>query len=324
MRVTSDHVSRILEKRRNQSADLQRAHTQEIYQNIPRVRQIDEEIQRLMMEVISQAMEGKDTADLETQRRGLRSEKLLLLEEAGYPSDYLDLKPTCNYCKDTGVYEDRMCSCKRQLLISEAYAMSSIEDQLERENFDRFDMRLFRRNPNPGEDLSPWENMDYVLRAAKGYVKDFRKTGNENLLYYGPVGTGKTFLVNAIAKGVIDRGFAVLYQSAPDLFELLSTYQFLPAAEKLQQKELVDRIYAVDLLVIDDLGSETVTSVIQALLSELINARLLSRRATIMSTNLEPIELEKTYGARAASRIIGNYRLFHIYGDDLRIKKLGL
>lgn len=320
----NDSVNRILEARRNKSADLQRKHTEEVYKALPFIREIDEHIQTLMMQVVSFALEGRDTSGLETQIQKLRSDKCNLLHREGYSDDYLERIPTCSLCGDSGVYENKMCSCKRQLLVSQAYAMSSIEDQIQRENFERFDMRLFRRNPNADEDLSPWENMDYVLSAAKGYVADFRKTGNENILYYGPVGTGKTFLANAISKGIIDRGFTVLYQSAPDLFDLMSTYQFLPSSEKISQKETIDRLYQVDLLVIDDLGSETVTVVSQALLSELINARLLSRKATLISTNLEPYDLEKTYGARAASRIIGNYRLFHIYGDDLRIKKLEL
>lgn len=76
-----------------------------------------------------------------------------------------------------------------------------------------------------------------------------------------------------------------------------------------------------DLLIIDDLGTELVTSFTASQLFRCINDRLLNRRCTIISTNIKVNELRTVYSERIASRLLSSYRIFQLYGDDIRILK---
>ena len=81
-------------------------------------------------------------------------------------------------------------------------------------------------------------------------------------------------------------------------------------------------IYDVDLLIIDDLGTENMNQVKFTELFNIINSRLLNTNnkcyKTIISTNLNLAMLNKTYGERISSRLIGNYNICRFFGEDLR------
>ena len=91
------------------------------------------------------------------------------------------------------------------------------------------------------------------------------------------------------------------------------------------QLDLLENILNVDLLIIDDLGTEKVTDSKITELFTIINTRLLNQNhkitKTIISTNLTVDELFKTYTSRIGSRLAGNYRFLRFFGDDLRLKK---
>lgn len=78
------------------------------------------------------------------------------------------------------------------------------------------------------------------------------------------------------------------------------------------------------MLVIDDLGTESLNNIKFTELFSLLNARLLNQNnkvtKTIISTNLNLNELSARYGERIISRFIGNYNICYFFGDDIRIK----
>ena len=81
-------------------------------------------------------------------------------------------------------------------------------------------------------------------------------------------------------------------------------------------------LLSVDLLVIDDLGTENLNSMKFTELYKIINTRLLTGKTkTIISTNLDLRGLFKTYDERLASRFVGYYDIYKFYGDDIRLKK---
>ena len=67
--------------------------------------------------------------------------------------------------------------------------------------------------------------MKKIYDAAKEFTLSFADTYC-NMLFYGDVGCGKSFVSNCIAKELIDRGIAVIYISAIRLFEILSAHKF--------------------------------------------------------------------------------------------------
>jgi len=93
---------------------------------------------------------------------------------------------------------------------------------------------------------------------------------------------------------------------------------------KNSTSKLLDSILNADLLIIDDLGTETINSMKFTELYKIINTRLLNQNnkitKTIISTNLDLKGLFNTYDERLVSRFVGNYNIFRFFGDDIRIK----
>jgi DNA replication protein DnaC len=79
------------------------------------------------------------------------------------------------------------------------------------------------------------------------------------------------------------------------------------------------------LLVIDDLGTESMNNLKFSELFTLLNTRLLNQNnkitKTIISTNLSLDDLASKYGDRIISRFIGNYNVCYFFGDDIRLKR---
>ena len=76
-------------------------------------------------------------------------------------------------------------------------------------------------------------------------------------------------------------------------------------------------LLTVDLLVIDDLGTETLNSMKFTELYKIINTRLLNQNGkitkTIISTNLDLQGLFNTYDERLVSRFVGNYNIYRFF-----------
>ena len=129
---------------------------------------------------------------------------------------------------------------------------------------------------------------------------------------------GKTFLSACIAGEVAQKGYFVKYESAVHLFEKLERAKF--SADEAAAAEAAEYT-GCDLLIIDDLGTEMGGQFITAALYTLINDRLLSGKATIISTNLTAEEMGKRYSPQILSRLRGSYKRVAFVGDDIRIAK---
>ncbi len=134
---------------------------------------------------------------------------------------------------------------------------------------------------------------------------------------------GKTFMSNCIAHEVLKNGKTVLYQTAPVLLESVINYKMS------KQKDTLDNIYNsvlnVDLLIIDDLGTESVNSMTISELFTIINTRILNLNQkvtkTIISTNLNIKDIFNHYEERIGSRIAGYYDIYYFFGNDLRFRR---
>jgi DNA replication protein DnaC len=83
--------------------------------------------------------------------------------------------------------------------------------------------------------------------------------------------------------------------------------------------DLLDRLTAVDLLHIDDLGAENRTDWVLEQLYSIVNARYEAEKAIIATTNLMPDELSERLGERTVSRLVqicGD--LIPLCGEDKR------
>lgn len=300
---------------------------EETYSKFPRLQEIDNLISRCGIEATKATIAGscdKEAILLELEQKiaKLRKEKDDLLKSIN-----VSLKPkySCDKCNDSG-YEissngTKMCNCFKQELINEAYNKSNL-NRLQEDNFNTFDLSVFSDEPNVqkyGISLSPQENMKRVKALCEKFIENFDTPNQKNLLFTGTPGIGKTFLSSCIANELLKEGYTVLYQTAPVLLDCIFEYKY---NSKENSKELYDNLFNVNLLIIDDLGTENLTSAKFSELFTIINSRLLnSKTKTIISTNLSLDGLAKNYDDRMLSRIIGNFDICKFFGDDLRLKR---
>ena len=128
---------------------------------------------------------------------------------------------------------------------------------------------------------------------------------------------GKTFMSNCIANELLKNGKTVLYQTAPVMLDSIIDYRFGKNNE-FNYNDLLN----VDLLIIDDLGTENLNNIKLSELFNILNTRLLNQNhhitKTIISTNLSLNNLFKTYDERIFSRLVGYYNICRFFGEDLR------
>lgn len=306
----------------------------ELMQVNPRLQEIDKElttnsIQTSKAILLADSKEKNSLlASLKKKNNTLIKEKNDFIKNLSKENNYLNPHFECKLCKDTGyVQKDgklSMCSCLKQRIFDIAYNKSNMGN-LERENFSNFNIRIFSDKADKNlykSNLSPKENMQIIKEKAKTFIENFDDPEEKNLIFTGNTGVGKTFLTNCIANEMLKLGKTVLYQTAPVMFDEINDAKF---GRENARFDLYENILNVDLLIIDDLGTEKITDSKITELFTIINTRLLNQNhkitKTIISTNLNVDELFKTYTTRIGSRLAGNYRFLRFFGDDLRFKK---
>ncbi len=297
---------------------------QEIYEAIPKIREYDAEISSLAADAARKALSG-DSSAKDTLREDIAivgEKKKAALLSHGYPSDYLDDIYTCRLCRDTGFIHGTPCQCLREQIANTIYSRSELTDVLSRENFDTFNFDYYSDNDiDEASGKSALENIETIVDYCRYFINNFDKT-SDNLLFYGKAGTGKTFLINCIAKELIDKSYSVIYLSAVQFFDLLADYSFRRSSNRSVYRQIsMKELLSCDLLIVDDLGSEMSNSFTDSALFDCLNERLIHHRSTIISTNLSIDELKNSYSERVFSRAAGEYTAFKIFGDDIRIKK---
>lgn len=223
-----NEVMRDYERQQLKNRHEQQRRIEEIYERIPQIRALDEEIRSQGAASARQALGGdrKAGSRFRSVLADLREQKQVLLAAAGYPTDYMDLQYRCPECQDTGYAKGHRCHCFEQARTRILYAQSNIRQILQRENFDTLSYEWYDKK----ERLEPLgaTQLDYmrtVVRRCQEFAADFPR-GGQNLLFTGSTGVGKTFLTNCIAKALIDRYFSVIYLTSQDLFEMTSRYKF--------------------------------------------------------------------------------------------------
>ena len=311
-----DAIMREYDRRQYHNYRIQCARKDEIYQKIPRIREIEESISSFSMTQAEKLFlsEERDSADpnaLEDLRRGLaslRQEKELLLKQNGYPADYLEMHYTCPVCRDTGYVGSRKCGCFHREEIRLLYSSSRLEEALAKENFAALSFDVY--------DEEQKAAMPAIIDACRLFISTFDDKF-QNLMLYGPVGTGKTFLTNCIAKELLDRSHSVVYFTAFQLFELLSPSH----TEENDLRQRSEAVLDSDLLILDDLGTEMLNTFTVSRLFQVLNERALRRRSTIISTNLSLKDFRDLYSERIFSRITSSYTLLKFTGSDIRIRR---
>lgn len=314
---------RELESRRDSSKREVEKQIDYVYNKIPRIKEIDEMISKTGVLIAKSVLENPENIDnsmssIESKMNALKQEKLYLLSENNISIDYMDRKYICKKCDDTGYLKNgEKCICLKQMLISESYKMSNIENKLQSENFSTFDINIFSDEKFEGEEKTPRENIMSIVDNVESFCFNFDSKSKKSLLFYGSTGLGKSFLCNCIAKSLIDREKTVIYQTAFKIIEIVENHRFKKENNSFSTTDY-DMLFESDLLIIDDLGTELSNSFTTTEFFNIINSRMLNEKKTVISTNLEPLQISQIYTSRFFSRLLSNFEIHHFFGKDLR------
>ena len=312
-----EKVLNLYDKKRKHNVELLKNRKTEIYSKVPRIKKIDTMITKFFIDLSTSPFKeipNRETylSDLKARITDLKVEKSELLVQYGYPMDYINEIYECKKCSDTGFIGAKRCECFNKTLVKLYYETSELKDLLLSNNYSKFRLDYFDNHRFNDMD-SPRKNTEKILYKSKEYIRDFSFSG-ENLLFYGSAGTGKTFLTNCIAKELLDKSYMVIYKTADDLIKALKEIRF--------DKNLIleEAIINCDLLIIDDLGTESDNDFTRTELYNLLNKKILKNKKMIISTNFSLENLMKRYSERITSRLLGNFTIHKFYGEDIRIK----
>ena len=266
--------------------------------------------------------------ELEKTSLNYKKEKNNYLKKLGISENYFEPNFDCKFCNDTGYIsknnKSEMCSCLKQKIFNLEYNKSNIGN-LEKENFSTFSLEKYSDEVNIEKyhaNISPKENIKNIRKICENFINNFDDPNEKNLLFTGNTGLGKTFLSNCIAFELLKKGKTVLYQTAPVMLDTILDYRFNKPNSNTQ---IVDNLQSVDLLIIDDLGTETINNMKFTELFNIINTRLLNQThkitKTIVSTNLSLNNIFSIYEERLGSRFVGNYNICRFFGDDIRFMR---
>ncbi len=301
--------NRLKEKERQRDMMLAAA-----YETNPRLKEIESSLASIGASLAITAISGNTEKLAEMQKKAqlLSVEKQDILKRAQVP----EIVYECDICSDTGLVSGKICNCIKKEAGNIMLQQLSREMPIDSCSFDNFSLKYYK---DTGEKTAtnPKRRMTSILKLCKEYVINFDVENSKNLLFMGNAGLGKTHLTMAIVAGVIEKGYLPVYGSADNLFTRIEEEKFSG-----EGKGTYDTVLNCDLLVIDDLGTEMVTSFTRSVLYNLVNTRLLSRKPTIINTNLTMKEIAEKYTERIASRLIGEYDCNRFLGDDIRQQKL--
>lgn len=316
-----------LERRREENRAEQERRLELVHARSPRIREIDRELRRQMIELMGLAIShdgdiSERIARLESENLELQAERAERLCALGLPADYTDELYDCPICHDTGLVSGGgLCSCLEKLYNRELTAELGALLRTGGESFESFDPTLYSAEHDAALGASVREYMTAIRDSCAEYARNFAP-GADNLLFMGGTGLGKTFMSACIARVVAGAGFSVAYDSTASALSQFELQRFSrDAAEAETAAGTVKNYLGCDLMILDDLGTEMATSFSVAALYQLINTRLTERRTTIISTNLGFEELRRRYGGQIASRLEGEYTCLHFYGRDIRLVK---
>ena len=161
----------LLERQRaNRSEELRRR--EEVYDRLPRVREIDGRLRGIMTELVGLALGAatRSAEDMAAESLRLQDERAALLEKHGWPGDYLNEILDCRRCGDRGHLDDGSpCECLRALYKKEQTAELSPLLHSDKECFENFRLSYYDAE---GDD-SPRKRMDRIFRICRSYAENF-------------------------------------------------------------------------------------------------------------------------------------------------------
>lgn len=162
-------------------------------------------------------------------------------------------------------------------------------------------------------------NMIGMTNKALKYCKQWEQMYNDNigLLFWGNIGTGKTYFASCIANDLLDKGVSVMMTNFSKILNALSGF----AQE--DKNEYINKLNYYKLLIIDDLGVERQSEFAQEIVYNVIDSRCKNGQPIIITTNLTIDEIKKPKNiahSRIYDRILEMCVPIHFEGMSQRKK----
>lgn len=252
------------------------------------------------------ALYDKEQDKIELKKALENKEKILKKLNLNIEPEY-----NCKICNDTAYVNRKLCSCAKELINKKIAAICGMQE-MQICNFKDCSTQIFGKNK---------DKYDVIYNKMQSFCERFPDTPYTALTFSGPTGTGKTYLASIIASELSQKGFDVMYLTA---FALNNLFLKAHRSSEYDRLSYLDTVLSCDLLIIDDLGTESVyRNVTCEYLYSIINERKIGEKHSIITTNLSLEEIHNRYGERIFSRLSQkNNSLFITFeGDDIRLKK---
>ncbi len=227
------------------------------------------------------------------------------LKELGI--DNIEPKFSCSKCEDTGFANGKHCACLKKE-VSKILIKNSGFPKLNKFSDANFEI---------------FSNKEEIKKIYSLMEKWCKKDSEKSLVYLlGNTGTGKTYLTSCMASEFISQGKIVFLTTAFNLSQDFLKYH--RSFDDKQKASVFENYLETEVLFIDDLGTEPIyNNVTREYLYLLINERKNKGLRTIITSNLEPIDIREKYDERIFSRIMDSEHsiVLKLDSKDVRLKK---
>lgn len=310
-------LKRALDRFAEQKTERELAHARavrELNERYPRLAGIERDIASCGLMIVENVLKGgaaveDNVARIKERVKALRGERAAILRENRLPPDAVDGRYACAACGDTGYVGSEMCACLREIYREEQYTELAELFALSPGRVESFDETQYSAEKAEGEHVSPREYMRLVAEKCRKYAAGFSQS-SPNLLFCGESGAGKTFFMACIARAAVEKNASAVYRSAFALAKLFEDDRFSKTGDA---EEELARCIKCDLLLLDNLGTETTTAYTASALYQLINQRLAEKRPTLISTAMNLDEISARYGPHLSARFRADYVLLPVY-----------
>lgn len=303
-----------LARRRQQNSTTLMRRQQEVFAIVPEIEEIGYEITSVGAKyTMAKLTKNADKAEeLKAEMEALSKKQKDLLVQNGFAADYLEPVYHCSECQDKGFVNGKICTCLKQEIIKQRQNMLTALSPAPKTTFESFSLDYYSDKPDANGVVAR-DRMEPIFRYCKDFAENFSRDV-KSLFMYGASGLGKTHLSCAIAGECLKKGFVVMYASSQSLFEQIEQ-------NKHNVHHILNDIMNCDLFILDDLGTEYLTYYGQSILYNIINTRMINGSPCIYTSNLtSDKDLQKKYGEKIASRLMGNCQRLYFYGSDIRPK----